>query len=85
MSKHALGKYDEIYVPAESFFSILKQSIIPGLDYDAAKRLLSLNLIEFNINSVDIEQKSNGTILRINTSRQFSDGDYASSISFLYH
>ena len=50
MTKHALGKYDEIYVPAESFFSILKQSILPGLDYDAAKKLLSLNLIEFNIN-----------------------------------
>ncbi len=81
MSKHALDKYDEIYVPAESFFSILKQSILPGLDYDAAKKLLSLNLIEFNINSVSIEQKSNGTILRVNTSRQFSDGDISSFVN----
>ena len=81
MSKHALDKYDEIYVPAESFFSILKQSILPGLDYDAAKRLLSLNLIEFNINTVAIEQKSNGTILRVNTSRQFSDGDISSFVN----
>ena len=81
MSKHALDKYDEIYVPAESFFSILKQSILPGLDYDAAKKLLSLNLIEFNINSVIIEQKSNGTILRVNTSRQFSDGDISSFVN----
>jgi N-acetylmuramoyl-L-alanine amidase len=81
MSKHAIGKYDEIYVPAESFFSILKQSILPGLDYDAAKRLLSLNLIEFNINGVAIEQKSNGTILRVNTSRQFSDGDISSFVN----
>ena len=30
MSKHALGKYDDIYIPAESFFSILKQSILPA-------------------------------------------------------
>ena len=81
MSKHAIGKYDEIYVPAESFFSILKESILPGLDYDAAKRLLSLNLIEFNINGVAIEQKSNGTILRVNTSRQFSDGDISSFVN----
>ena len=81
MSKHALDKYDEIYVPAESFFSILKQSILPGLDYDAAKKLLSLNLIEFNINTVAIEQKSNGTILRVNTSRQFSDGDISSFVN----
>ena len=81
MSKHALGKYDDIYIPAESFFSILTQSILPGLDYDAAKKLLSLNLIEFNINSVAIEQKSNGTILRVNTSRQFSDGDISSFVN----
>jgi N-acetylmuramoyl-L-alanine amidase len=81
MSKHAIGKYDEIYVPAESFFSILKQSILPGLDYDATKRLLSLNLIEFNINGVAIQQKSNGTILRVNTSRQFSDGDISSFVN----
>jgi len=81
MSKHALDKYDEIYVPAESFFSILKQSILPGLDYDATKKLLSLNMIEFNINTVAIEQKSNGTILRVNTSRQFSDGDISSFVN----
>ena len=81
MSTHALVKYDDIYVPAESFFSILKQSIMPGLDYDAAKKLLSLNLIEFNINGVVIEQKSNGTILRVNTSRQFSDGDISSFVN----
>jgi len=68
-------------VPAESFFSILKQSILPGLDYDATKKLLSLNLIEFNINTVAIEQKSNGTILRVNTSRQFSDGDISSFVN----
>ena len=81
MSKHAIDKYDEIYVPAESFFSILKESILPGLDYDAAKKLLSLNLIEFNINGVTIEQKSNGTILRVNTSRKFSDGDISSFVN----
>ena len=81
MSKHALSRYDEIYVPAESFFSILNQSIIPGLDYDATKKLLSLNMIKFNINGVIIEQKSNGTILRVNTSRQFSDGDISSFVN----
>ena len=81
MSTHALVKYDDMYVPAESFFSILKQSILPGLDYDAAKKLLSLNLSEFNIHGVVIEQQSNGTILRVNTSRQFSDGDISSFVN----
>ena len=54
MTKNAFGKKEDIYVPAKSFFSILKNSIYPGVDYDSGKKLLSLNLITFNINSVAI-------------------------------
>ena len=81
MTKNAFGKEEDIYVPAKSFFSILKNSIYPGVDYDSGKKLLSLNLIKFNINSVTIEQKSNGTILKVNTAKQFSDGDISSFIN----
>ena len=34
LTKHAVGKEEDIYVPAKSFFSILKNSIYPGVDYD---------------------------------------------------
>ncbi|MDG2265591.1 MAG: hypothetical protein P8L91_01275 [Candidatus Marinimicrobia bacterium] len=81
LTKNAIEKEKDIYVPAKSFFSILKNSIYPGVDYDAGKKLLSLNLIKFNINNVKIEQKSNGTILRVKTSKQFSDGDISSFIN----
>ena len=81
LTKAAIEKEEEIHVPAKSFFSILKNSIYPGVDYDPEKQLLSLNLIKFNINNVIIEQKSNGTILRVKTSKQFSDGDISSFIN----
>ena len=81
LTKNAIQKENGIYVPAKSFFSILKNSIYPGVDYDPGKKLLSLNLIKFNINNVNIEQKSNGTILRVKTSKQFSDGDISSFIN----
>ena len=81
LTKNAIEKEDDLYVPAKSFFSILKNTIYPGVEYDSGKKLLSLNLIKFNINNVTIEQKSNGTILRVNTSKQFSDGDISSFIN----
>ena len=81
MTKNAIGKNDDIYVPAKSFFSIIKNSIYPGVEYDSDKKLLSINIVNFNINSVGIEQKSNGTILKVNTTKQFSDGDISSFIN----
>jgi len=81
LTKNAIEKEDDLYVPAKSFFSILKNTIYPGVEYDSGKKLLSLNLIKFNINNVTIEQKSNGTILRVKTSKQFSDGDISSFIN----
>lgn len=81
MTKNAIGKEKDIFVPAKSFFSILKKSIYPGVNYDSGKKLLTLNLMNFNINNVTIEQKSNGTILRVNTSKQFSDGNISSFIN----
>ena len=42
MTKNAFGKKEDIYVPAKSFFSILKNSIYTGVDYDSGKKLLSL-------------------------------------------
>ena len=81
LTKYAIEKEDDLYVPAKSFFSILKKTIYPGVEYDSMKKLLSLNLIKFNINNVTIEQKSNGTILRVKTSKQFSDGDISSFIN----
>ena len=81
LTKNAIEKEDDLYVPAKSFFSILKNTIYPGVEYDSGKKLLSLNLIKFNINNLTIEQKSNGTILRVKTSKQFSDGDISSFIN----
>ena len=49
MTKNAIGKDDDIYVPAKSFFSIIKNSIYPGVEYDPDKKLLSINIVSFNI------------------------------------
>ena len=32
-------EYGDIYVPAESFFNLLKKTILPGINYDKRKRV----------------------------------------------
>ena len=66
---------------AESFFNILRKVAIPGLRYDKRKEILDFDIIRYNVKSLDIEEKSNGTIIRINTQESFSDSDISSFIN----
>ena len=69
----AVQEYNgDLYVPAESFFDIIRKVAIPGLRYDKRKEVLEFDVIRYNVRSLDIEEKSNGTIIRINTQESFS-------------
>ena len=75
MSQFTIGVEEDIYLPAESFFSILKMTVLPGITYDSKKQLLGINIVDFNITGLNIEEKANGTILRIKTRKHFSNGN----------
>ena len=75
MSQFTIGVEEDIYLPAESFFSILKMTVLPGITYDSKKQLLGINIVDFNITGLNIEEKANGTILRIKTREHFSNGN----------
>ena len=78
----AVQEYNgDLYVPAESFFDILRKVAIPGLRYNKRKEVLEFDVIRYNVRSLDIEEKSNGTIIRINTQESFSDRDISSFIN----
>ena len=61
------------FVPAKSFFDILGRSVLPGSRYDESRRLFigAPASGAFNIHSAVVESKSNGTLIRIKTSRLF--------------
>ena len=40
--------------------------------------ILNLDILEFSITGVNITQKANGTILRINTKKTFPEGNISS-------
>lgn len=78
MPTHAIHDGDDIYLPAVPIFNILKQTILPGINYDRKKQRLDIDIVDYNILDLEIEQKSNGTILTIYTRERFHDG-YISS------
>ena len=72
---------NDIFISAEYFFDILKRTTLPGINYDSRSMVLSLDILDFSITGVNITQKANGTILRINTKKIFPEG----SISSFFH
>ena len=72
---------NDFYLPAEQFFNILKRTTLPGLVYDNRRETLNIDIIRYNINAVNIEKKSNGTIVRIQTQKSFSDRNISSFIN----
>ncbi|MBA64776.1 MAG: hypothetical protein CMG55_03140 [Candidatus Marinimicrobia bacterium] len=71
----------DFYLPAESFFEILRKTTIPGLFFDSRKEVLDIDIVRYSVKSLKIEQKTNGTIVRINTQKSFSDRDISSFIN----
>ena len=71
----------DFYLPAKDFFDILKKTVFPGLYFDKRRETVSIDIVRYSINGLRIEQKSNGTIIRIDTQKSFSDRDISSFIN----
>ena len=74
-------RQNDLYLPAEYFFNLLKSTILPGINFDAKKELLEIDVIRFNITDIDIDVKSNGTIIRLKTKKAFSERNISSFIN----
>ena len=81
MPIYPIWQDNDIFIPAEYFFDILKRTTLPAISYDSSLMVLNLDILEFSITGVNITQKANGTILRINTKKIFPEG----SISSFFH
>ena len=81
MPQSAKVKFDDLYLPADYFLEILKSTLLPGLNYDSKKELLEIDVVHFNITDIAIDVKSNGTIIRLNTKKPFSERNISSFIN----
>jgi len=78
MPMHAIRTQNDIFLPAEAFFDIVKRTTLPGINYDPRRMVLDIDMKEFTITGVKISQKANGTILRIQTRNKFPEGNISS-------
>ena len=78
MPTHAISTENDIFLPAESFFDIIKRTSLPGINYDSRRMVLDIDIKEFTITGVKIAEKTNGTILRIQTRNKFPEGNISS-------
>ena len=81
MPMYAIVTHNDIFLPAESFFDILKRTVLPGINYDPKREFLDVDVVQFTITAIDVEEKSNGTIVRLKTRKAFSERNISSFIN----
>ena len=75
---YAIWNNDDIYVQAEAFFNLIRETTMPGIGYDSRRMVLDVDIKEFNITGVEINEKANGTVLRLKTRSSFPEGNISS-------
>ena len=81
MPQVTLVDSDDLYLPAEYFFDIIKATVLPGINFDSKKELLEIDIVRFNITDISIDVKSNGTIIHLATKKPFSERNISSFIN----
>ncbi len=70
---------DDIYVPAAIFASIIGDKLPAEISYNNNDNILSVDKFNYNILSIDVETKHNGSSIHIHTSEQFKESDVSTS------
>lgn len=73
MPTHALSDGEDIYLPMQPFLWLFNRHVAPGVFFDEATGVIIVDLVAFNITGVSFDEKANGTIIRLRTSRSFDE------------
>ena len=77
----AMPSDNDILIPLNAFMSILDAVMPENLTYDGELKTLEIKTALANITGVIIQQKSNGTLIRISTTREFPLDSYRAWIN----
>jgi len=64
-----------IYVPLAIFLNICREFLPPSVKFDPFYKRLDIAGSTFNITSVNIEERGNGTLIRLSTAKTFQKND----------
>lgn len=63
----------ELFIPLNYFIENINNQLFGKYIFDNDKLLLEIEPEDYNIHGISIEEKKNGTLIRINTSREFKN------------
>ncbi|MBL7052510.1 MAG: N-acetylmuramoyl-L-alanine amidase [Candidatus Marinimicrobia bacterium] len=66
-------EYDAMLVPLDSFLSVFHREVYDRIFFNQTLQRFEIELIFLNITGVQIQEKANGTILRIATTKTFKE------------
>lgn len=66
---------DRLFVPIYYLSGILNEAANLRLSYDRERQILSLSTKQYNVTSIAVDSRENGTVIRIATSRKFAKGE----------
>ncbi len=61
----------DIYLPTNALFQILHNTVLPSISYIVEDNELVIIPTEYNIQSIQVDEKANGTIIRIKSLKKF--------------
>jgi N-acetylmuramoyl-L-alanine amidase len=71
----------DFFIPAEPFMNILNKTNLPNAAIDSSEEYVVSTAPLYNVNNVKIVNKVNGTIIKIQTEKQFSQSVISASIT----
>lgn len=74
MPSYTLFDGSDIYLPMRPFIALLHRHAAPGVSYDIDRKTVVVELLTHNIKGIAIDEKANGTVIRLETTRQFEEG-----------
>lgn len=72
---------NDFFIPIQPFINILNDNNLPSAIIDSSEKFILTSYISYNINSIEIINKINGSLISINTSKTFTKDVLAASIS----
>ncbi|MFC1536061.1 N-acetylmuramoyl-L-alanine amidase [Candidatus Neomarinimicrobiota bacterium] len=61
----------DIYLPTNALFQILHNTVLPSVSYIVEKNEIVIIPTEYNIQAIQVDEKANGTIVRVKTLEKF--------------
>ncbi|HKJ68985.1 MAG TPA: N-acetylmuramoyl-L-alanine amidase [bacterium] len=80
MPRSVLIANGDLLVPAEDFVRIVQPALDIAMKYDATAPALRFEYSPFNITNIIIEEKKNGTLIRVPVTREFRENEIAAAV-----